>query len=193
MLPSAAGVVDPLLSTGFPLTLLGIERLAGILEKSWDTENLASELTNLNTLTLSELDATARLVTALYANLHDFPAFSAISLLYFAAASFSESARRLNRHHLADSFLLHANPNFGPGFANCCDAALDLNTEAERTALLANIHRTISPFDIAGLSNTDRHNWYPVLAKDFITSAHKLGATPEQAIAALIKSGFSPD
>ena len=28
MLPSAAGFVDPLLSTGFPLTLLGIERLA---------------------------------------------------------------------------------------------------------------------------------------------------------------------
>ena len=31
MLPSAAGFVDPLLSTGFALTLLGIERLARIL------------------------------------------------------------------------------------------------------------------------------------------------------------------
>src|SRR5262249_35021017 len=35
MLPSAAGVVDPLMSTGFPLTLLGIARLAGILKKDW--------------------------------------------------------------------------------------------------------------------------------------------------------------
>src|ERR1700733_11527306 len=34
MLPSAAGFVDPLLSTGFALTLLGIERLARILRSS---------------------------------------------------------------------------------------------------------------------------------------------------------------
>ena len=32
LLPSAAGVIDPLLSTGFPLTLLGIARLLDILE-----------------------------------------------------------------------------------------------------------------------------------------------------------------
>ena len=32
MLPSAAGVIDPLLSTGFPLTLLGITRLLDVLE-----------------------------------------------------------------------------------------------------------------------------------------------------------------
>ena len=29
MLPSAAAFIDPLFSTGIPLTLLGIERLAG--------------------------------------------------------------------------------------------------------------------------------------------------------------------
>ena len=32
LLPSAAGVIDPLLSTGFPLTLLGIGRLLDVLE-----------------------------------------------------------------------------------------------------------------------------------------------------------------
>src|SRR5687767_14547527 len=32
LMPSAAGFVDPLLSTGFPLTLLGIQRLAEILK-----------------------------------------------------------------------------------------------------------------------------------------------------------------
>ncbi len=35
LLPSAAGVVDPLLSTGFPLTLLGIQRLARLFSKPW--------------------------------------------------------------------------------------------------------------------------------------------------------------
>jgi FADH2 O2-dependent halogenase len=36
LLPSAAGFVDPLLSTGFPLTLLGLARLARILEEDWE-------------------------------------------------------------------------------------------------------------------------------------------------------------
>ncbi len=34
LLPSAAGVIDPLLSTGFPLTLLGIGRLLDVLERT---------------------------------------------------------------------------------------------------------------------------------------------------------------
>ena len=40
MLPSAAAFVDPLFSTGIPLTLLGIERLGRILEEAWGTEEL---------------------------------------------------------------------------------------------------------------------------------------------------------
>jgi tetracycline 7-halogenase / FADH2 O2-dependent halogenase len=189
MLPSAAGVVDPLLSTGIPLTLLGIERLAQILEQGWNADSLA----RLGSITLAELDATAHLVSALYANFHDFPVFSALTLLYFAAASFSESARRLNRPDLADSFLLHTTPNFGPGFANCCNAAFYTTRGARRTALLANIHDTIAPFDIAGLNDTNRGNWYPALAKDFIKSSHKLGVTPTQASKALAKAGFLLD
>jgi FADH2 O2-dependent halogenase len=189
MLPSAAGVVDPLLSSGIPLTLLGIERLAQILKIGWNADNLA----HLSSLTLAELDTTAHLVSALYANLQDFPVFSALTLLYFAAASFSESARRLNRSDLAESFLLRSASNFGPGFTNCCNAAFRVTRDAQRTELLANIRNTIAPFDIAGLSDTNRRNWYPALANDFITASHKLGATREEAIAALKKSGFSPD
>src|SRR5204863_8740316 len=34
LLPSAAGVIDPLLSTGFPLTLLGLTRLLDVLERT---------------------------------------------------------------------------------------------------------------------------------------------------------------
>lgn len=34
ILPPAAGVIDPLLSTGFPLTLLGIGRLLDLLERT---------------------------------------------------------------------------------------------------------------------------------------------------------------
>jgi hypothetical protein len=92
---------------------------------------------------------------------------------------------------LAESFLLRDNSKFGPGFANCCNAAFRVTRDAQRTALLTDIRNTIAPFDIAGLSDINRRNWYPALAKDFITSSHKLGATREQAIAVLKKSGFS--
>ena len=44
LLPSAAGFVDPLLSTGFPLALLGVTRLAAIMEQHWDSDRFAAEL-----------------------------------------------------------------------------------------------------------------------------------------------------
>jgi len=191
MLPSAAGIIDPLLSTGIALTLLGIDRLAGIIEEAWDTEEFPVRLENLNHQTLSELDATARLVSALYANLHDFEVFTALTLLYFAAASYSESARRLGRPNLARSFLLHDDPRFGPALAACCGNALGLKSAEQRIALIENIHRAIAPFDIAGLCRPDRRGWYRVEAEDFINAAHKLGVIPEQAAQALEKSGFS--
>ncbi len=44
LLPSAAGFVDPLLSTGFPLTLLGVDRVARIIEGHWDSPDFAARL-----------------------------------------------------------------------------------------------------------------------------------------------------
>src|SRR5204863_10116828 len=56
LLPSAAGFVDPLLSTGFPLTLLGIERLGKIIEGDWDSDRLSASLRRYSEQTLKELD-----------------------------------------------------------------------------------------------------------------------------------------
>ena len=109
MLPSAAGFIDPLLSTGFPLTLLGVARLAEALEHGFEERLPAYEAE-----TSEALEAAERLIAALYANLADFPLFTALSLLYFAAASFTETARRLGRPHLAGAFLLSDHPWFGP-------------------------------------------------------------------------------
>src|SRR5204863_5893599 len=107
LLPSAAGFVDPLLSTGFPLTLLGVARLAQLLATDWNGPGFEEGVSDYARLTLEELDVTARLVGALYATMNDFPLFAALSLLYFAAASFSETARRLDRPQLAEGFLLY--------------------------------------------------------------------------------------
>ncbi|HET7218761.1 MAG TPA: FAD-dependent oxidoreductase, partial [Vicinamibacterales bacterium] len=90
LLPSAAGVIDPLLSTGFPLTLLGIVRLVDLLERTAPGPERDASLREYEQTTLDELDATERLVGALYANMSAPSLFKRLSLLYFAAASFSE-------------------------------------------------------------------------------------------------------
>ena len=123
LLPSAAGVIDPLLSTGFPLTLLGILRLVDLLERTSAGPERDAALLAYERTTLAELDATERLVAALYATMDDPPLFKRLSLLYFAAASFSETARRLGRPGLAPGFLLCAHPSFGPEVAACAAAA----------------------------------------------------------------------
>ena len=89
LLPSAAGVIDPLLSTGFPLTLLGILRLVDLLERTSAGRDREAALLAYEQTTLAELDATERLVAALYATMPSRRSSSA-GLLYFAAASFIE-------------------------------------------------------------------------------------------------------
>jgi FADH2 O2-dependent halogenase len=175
MLPSAAGVVDPLLSTGFPLTLWGITRLAAALAEDWGAAGSEPRLAAYGRQTLEELDATARLVGALYATMRDFELFAALTLLYFAAAIYSESARRLNRPELAASFLLFDDPQFGAALRECCDRARQPLLPAQRRRLIEAIYRAIEPIDVAGLGRRKRRNWHPVLDEDLAAAARKMG------------------
>jgi tetracycline 7-halogenase / FADH2 O2-dependent halogenase len=157
MLPSAAGFVDPMLSTGFPLTLLGIERLAKVLSHDYKTEQYAKE-------TEQDLLAANRLVSALYANLANFDAFTRLSMIYFVAVSFAETAHRLGRPELAPGFLLRNHP----GFQNW----------------------SIERFNLGHFGDPARTNRYPVLAEDLLEARHKLGATREEILAMLSRTGF---
>ena len=191
MLPSAAGVIDPLLSTGFPLTLLGIGRLVDRLDRHWERPGLAGALEDYADQTRRELDATEALVAALYATMADFELFKRLTLLYFAAASFSEAARRLGRHDRARGFLLCDDPAFAPGLRACAEEAMQQPAGAAREALLARIDAAIEPFDVAGLGDRRRRDWYPVLAEDLIRAAPRLGATGRQVQALLERCGFA--
>ena len=191
LLPSAAGVIDPLLSTGFPLTLLGILRLVDLLERTRAGPDRDAALLAYEQVTLSELDATERLVAALYATMEDPPLFKRLSLLYFAAASFSEAARRLGRPELAPGFLLSAHPTFGPELAACAAAAAAAPQGSARRALEARMDRAIEPFDTAGLLDRGRRDWYPVLPADLLASAAKLDATTDEIFQLLERTGLS--
>jgi tetracycline 7-halogenase / FADH2 O2-dependent halogenase len=191
LLPSAAGVIDPLLSTGFPLTLLGILRLVDLLDRTSPGDERDAALMDYERTTLAELDATERLVAALYATMNDPPLFKRLSLLYFAAASFSETVRRLGRPDLAPGFILSAHPAFGSELEACSRLAASVTPGTARVALEARIERAIEPFDTAGLLDRSRHDWYPVLASDLIASAPKLQASDGQIRGLLERSGMT--
>jgi FADH2 O2-dependent halogenase len=191
LLPSAAGVIDPLLSTGFPLTLLGIGRLLNVLEHTRPGADREAALHRYQQTTIDELDATEQLVAALYASMTDIPLFKRLTLLYFAAASYSEAARRLGKPELAPGFLLHAHPTFGPELRACAALAMTAPAGSAREVLLDRIDRAIEPFDTAGLLDRTRRDWYPVLASDLTASATKLDATASEVDLLLARCGFA--
>jgi tetracycline 7-halogenase / FADH2 O2-dependent halogenase len=191
LLPSAAGFIDPLLSTGFPLTLLGVERLAAILEKHWGRDSLHEEICGYSMQTTLELSLTERLVAALYNNMADPELFSALTLLYFAAASFTESTRRLGKSRLAGgTFLLGEHATFAPRARDCLRVAMRRPRGSERDALLRRINETIEPVNIAGLGDASRRNWYPALASDLREAAGKLDSSRDEVDAMLRRCGM---
>jgi FADH2 O2-dependent halogenase len=190
MLPSAAGFVDPLLSTGFPLTLLGVSRLSEIIEQDWDTPRFPGRLNTYAVQTNSELLDTGRLIANLYATMDRFPLFVSLSMLYFAAASFSEAARRLGKPHLARAFLLGDNQHFHAAALRCFEHARQASTQDEMRAVSQEVAETIAAVNIAGLGNAARHNWYPVNADDLLYAAGKLETTKEEITQMLEKCGF---
>jgi FADH2 O2-dependent halogenase len=191
LLPSAVGVIDPLLSTGFPLALLGIDRLARILERH-GRGDFTGALPAYAAATTGELTLVARYVASLYRAMTDFELFTALALLYFAAASFTETARRLGRTgQTGESFLLADHPEFGPRLRSCIAAALDRPTGDARAQLLDRIREAVALVDVAGLGDVTRRNWFPVQATDLFAAAPKLGASREEIQRMLVRCGLA--
>ena len=140
--------------------------------------------------TKAELMVVEQMVAALYDSMHDFELFTSLSLLYFAALSFTETARRLGRPQLAQSFLLTDNEKFGPQASACFEQAVVGLTPIQRTRLMEQIRQTIEPFDVAGLTDQSRGNWYPVNVDDLFAASEKLGVGHEQITELLVRSGF---
>jgi FADH2 O2-dependent halogenase len=193
LLPSAAGFVDPLLSTGFPLTLLGVKRIASILKSDAGKASFPSRLENYAQMTLLELDTAAQLVGALYATMDRFDLFRELSLLYFTGASFSEAARRLGKFHLANSFLLCRHPVFADQFQRLCESARQPPTTGKTASVRQQIREAIEPFDVAGLTDRSRYPWYPALSADLLHNAHKLGASEPEIMTMLRTCGLVVD
>ncbi len=186
LLPSAAGFVDPMLSTGFALTLLGIQRLAKILTNSQSDHGNNNSLQAYEKITLLELDHTAELIGALYANLNNPDNIRDLTLLYFAAASYSETVRRLGKPELARSFLLCQDVSFGPE----SKAIFKLSRTTSNQNLRQLVHGLIEKIDIAGLTKTEGQNWYPLNLDDLLNHSDKVRSNRLDIMEMLKKNGL---
>jgi FADH2 O2-dependent halogenase len=181
MLPIAAGFVDPLLSTGFPLSLLGIERIARLLES-----DATPDFTAYGEAVLADLDITFDLIAALYRAMPDFDTFRELTMLYFTAAIYTETARRLGRPSMAPGFLMRDHSTFGPTLRQCLAQAGKEPGAATRDK----IRTLIEPFNLAGLCSPAKHHWYGCEASDLYAAAHRIQATPDDITQLLRRAGF---
>jgi FADH2 O2-dependent halogenase len=171
MLPSAAAFIDPLFSTGIPLTLLGIERIAQLLGAGVPE---GAPLRRYNDVTLAEADHTARFIAGCYAAFPRFDAFTAYSMFYFAAASFSEMERRLAPDRVSLGFLRAADVRFASALQRLSPAVHTPDDD-----LLARVADASDAVNIGGLCDSAKRNWYPIDPEDTIRAARKLGLTPD--------------
>ncbi len=193
LLPSAAGFVDPMLSSGFALTLLGIERLAGALGTAWgDWERFDRALVGHAAATDSELLAVEGFVSALYARLGDFGAFTEVARLYFCVVIWAETARRLGRAEAEGGFLAKDHGELGRESRAICEAAR-LGESAE--VLRRRVDAVLARYDLGGLSDGGRRPWYPVLVSDLRAGRGRMGGTEaewEELERALVGPGCLP-
>jgi FADH2 O2-dependent halogenase len=154
LLPSAAAFIDPLFSTGIPLTLLGIERLA----RRWEAGAETRPLDDYSRLTLMEADHTARFIAGCYAAFSRFSAFTDYSMFYFAAASYSEMARRTGGAPAPARFLCADDLAFAEATLRLSPAVADIGDESAYARAVAS---AVAPFNIAGLCDAEKRNWYP--------------------------------
>ena len=97
MLPSTAGFIDPLFSTGIAHTLAGVERLAsvfdGISNVGRNLPQVQSQLQQYAEMLQREFRLIDACVSAAYRTRHDFPRFVLATMLYFAGATTFERTR----------------------------------------------------------------------------------------------------
>ena len=195
LLPSAAAFVDPLFSTGIPLTLIGIERLGRILEASRGWKDLPLRLKEYADLTLSDADWTAEFVGGCFAAMPHFQSFAEYSMYYFAAASFSEMARRIDRRDLASRFLLQNRPDFVAGLrsgAELLHSRKHPPSPQESATFAVGVAAAVHSSNIAGLCDPSKRNWYDIDWADVIDNAGRLEMRPSEMrdlLAALLRTG----
>jgi FADH2 O2-dependent halogenase len=196
MLPSAAASIDPLFSTGLPLTLLGIDRIGRAIRESWDTPVFEARMRNHEEATLFEADAAAELVGAAYRSFRSFPAFAGIASCYLAAVSFAEVCYRLGDRERAQGFLSCRDAGHRETFARIAEVAAGLASAAvpdpgAQARYESRVREAVERINVAGFCDPLRRNWYPVSFQALVDASRKLGRTESEVRQFLVAQGMA--
>ncbi len=159
MLPNTAAFLDPLHSTGNTFTVIGIERLMQILERSWDRPELSVDLQRFDALIQSEVDFLDLIVSGSFAGFREFERMIAMSMFYFATAIWSEEERRAGRATRGGAFLNADRRELRVALMEAAQNVRDPNLATAE--LTSRIRKAIAPFNRVGLCDPQRRNMYP--------------------------------
>jgi FADH2 O2-dependent halogenase len=190
LLPHAFTFLSPLFSTGIAWSLLGVERLAWLLEplaENPTTTDLNAQLTRYGALLADEACHLEQLIEGAYAVRGNFDLFAAYSYLYFVAASYAEASQRLlpppseSGSWCLQGFLGTSDPVIRGAIART-RAQLHATPSSGRTPAFAElflneIRDLLRPRNVAGLADPARHRMYPVDLDALVEGAALLGLT----------------
>lgn len=164
LLPSTAGFVDPLHSTGIAHTLSGIERLGRLFER-YGAAVPASSLNRYSRALHREFHCIDRLVRLCYDALHSFRAWTVSTMFYFAAATTYERRRA----HVEETprtpppFLCAEDAQLWDGVRRASRAVPDVADPSKHAldAYEEQVKDSIRPFNDVGLLAPRTTNMYP--------------------------------
>ncbi|MFQ5493897.1 MAG: NAD(P)/FAD-dependent oxidoreductase [Phycisphaerae bacterium] len=167
MLPYTACFVDPLHSAGNAFTLTGIERLIAILDENRDAADRARRLADYDRAIKREAGLVDTLIHGCYLGFDRFELMIAYSMLYFAAATFSEHRRRAGEHRLEDGFLCGGDAAFRQiverAYEMIATCSGDEPHNDDTAAFTARMAELIAPYNVAGLCDAGKRNMYPFM------------------------------
>lgn len=158
LLPTTAGFIDALHSSGNAHTLSGVLRLAALVQRHWDSPELESQLIAYGEAVLREVDLIDRIVHGGYLALGRMDLFAAYARTYFVAATYCEG--RIGESLQTPeqfSFLNAADAPFVAAVEACHARLVQLGRDEARTpstgaAFLQEVAERLGPWDREGFT-----------------------------------------
>jgi len=197
-LPHTYAFVDPIYSTGIAWSLLGVERIADLLDDSYRLDRgdrgvgASVDFSPYSDLLELESEQMIRLIAGAYEAMDDFELFTAQSFLYFSTVSWEEIRQRLDddrqpsRRPCWRGFLGAGQPGLESLFAAALERLREWRSTPSRDrptaakAFESWMLREISERNVIGLGDPSRHNLYPVDLLVLLANASKLGFAREE-------------
>jgi len=193
LLPHAFAFTSPLFSTGIAWSLLGVERLARLLEPAGVSPTEAAlevQLLRYGEMLSEEARHLEQLLEGAYTARADFDLFVAYSYLYFVAVSHAEASQRLRPPppELGSwslvGFLGASDPVVRGAVAQAKEmlhaVRMSGPTGESPGGFLNAIRDLVRARNVAGLADPARNRMYPVDLEALVEGAGLLGVTPAQ-------------